>query len=122
MYAVMITAHNALSIRRRGSELGEERPFPELGDSNGDISGRCGNELVAMPVAKVRPCQRPFVGFSADPGRQFGFDQRLDGVGEDLGQFAANGESTEVSDADSAFRAESGVVIVRCSSQVLGRF
>lgn len=66
-------------------QLREERPLPQLRDPNGDISGRGGDQFVAVPVPKVRPLERPFVGFGADPSGQFGFDQLLDRVAQDVG-------------------------------------
>jgi hypothetical protein len=58
----MITAHNALSIRRRGSnDSGKKRSLSEFRDRQIDITCRRCQQLRAMSVAPRQPTVSPLI-------------------------------------------------------------
>ena len=81
----MITAHNARSTRRRGSSSsGKNEPVTQLRDADFDIAGRGRQQLRAMPIAQRRPLRGALARGGADRRGELGFDQLLQGGGEDV--------------------------------------
>ena len=123
MYAVMITAHNALSIRRRGSSSsGKNDPLRSLGIPTVMSPAGVDTSLSRCPLRRFvrlrdRSCgSAPIRADSSASINSWIASVRISA------RFAANGESRRQRRGVSAFKAESDVVIVRCSSQLLGRF
>jgi hypothetical protein len=87
----MITAHNARSTRRRGSnKLGKNDPAG-LGDRQRHVAGGRGQHARPVTVALVRPGGGAFVQASADPGGQLVFNQLLQRTGEQVAEQTAGG-------------------------------
>src|SRR4051794_38130047 len=86
MYAVMITAHEALSIRRRGSSnSGKNEPVRSLG-----IPTSTSPAGVDTSFGRCRTQRQPVRGVlarrSTDHRGQLGFDQLLQGGQQDVTQ------------------------------------
>ena len=63
MYAVMITAHNALSIRRRGSSnSGKKLPVRSFGMPISTSPAGVDKQLRPVPVPQRRTVRRSFAG------------------------------------------------------------
>jgi hypothetical protein len=81
----MITAHSALSIRRRGSSSsGKEAALPELGDADVEIPGRGRQQLRPVPVALRSAGRAALARLGADRAGQLGLDQLLQRRGQDV--------------------------------------
>jgi hypothetical protein len=90
----MITAHNALSIRRRGSSnSGKKDPLPQLGDPDLHVPAGVDTSLERWPLrCAVRSGVRS-PGSAPIPGRQLGLDQLLQSGLDDLSQGGSQGRA-----------------------------
>ncbi len=119
----MITAHSALSIRRRGSRSsGKNEPLRSFGIPTVISPAGVDTSLSRCPFRRFdRAIDLSLGSAPIRADRSASISDWIASV-RISAKFAANGESVAPSDSDSAFRAESWLVIVRCSSQFLGRF